>query len=446
MQRLLRLCFWPSDISGIIHFKHIHMPNNKVGLLLQGLLCGLLLNSILFAHADEKLPPAAWLRDLKQEAMSAGVSRQTITATFKGAKLLPRVVQLDRGQPEFITPFMDYMTKRVTEQKIARGRELLQQHASLLMGIEKQYGVPANLLVAFWGMETNYGANQGDFALPSALMTLAYDGRRAAFFREQLIDVMRIVEAGHAPVKSLRGSWAGALGHMQFMPSTMLRYGVDSDGNRKINLKDSLPDAFASAANYLTQVGWKASEPPMVEVALPLEFDYALAQLTLKKTTAEWSALGVTKVDGNALPEVSRAAILLPQGWQGPALMVFPNFEVVMDWNRSVNYALSVLHLSDNLLVDSELQGGATAASEAMSFNQMWALQLKLNALGFDCGLPDGFPGLKTQAAIRRYQASQQLPQDGYASPDLLARMLSDESGVALPEPASQADSGVVRR
>jgi membrane-bound lytic murein transglycosylase B len=190
---------------------------------------------------------------------------------------------MDRGQPEFITPFMDYMAKRVTRQKVAQGREMLQHHASLLMGIEKQYGVPASLLVAFWGMETNYGVNQGDFALPSALMTLAYDGRRADFFREQLIDVMHIMEAGHAPFKSLRGSWAGAFGHMQFMPSTMLHYGVDADGNRKINLKDSLPDAFASAANYLSQVGWKAGEPAMMEVVLPLEFDYALAQLTLKK-------------------------------------------------------------------------------------------------------------------------------------------------------------------
>lgn len=422
------------------------MLNNKTSLLLRGFLCGLLLNSILIAHADEKLPPAAWLRDLKQEAMSAGVSRQAVNITFKNARLLPRVVQMDRGQPEFITPFMDYMAKRVTRQKISQGREMLQQHASLLMRIEKQYGVPANLLVAFWGMETNYGANQGDFALPSALMTLAYDGRRASFFREQLIDVMRIVEAGHVPVKSLRGSWAGAMGHMQFMPSTMLRYGVDADGNGKINLKDSLPDALASAANYLSQVGWKASEPAMMEVTLPLEFDYALAQLTLKKTTDEWSALGVTKVDGSALPEVGQAVILLPQGWQGPALMVFPNFEVVMDWNRSVNYALSVLHLSNNLLADSELQGGMVAVSEAMSFNQMWALQLKLNALGFDCGSPDGFPGLKTQAAIRQYQASQQLPQDGYASPDLLERLLSDELGIALSEPASQANSGVTRR
>ncbi len=422
------------------------MLNNRTSLLLRGFLCGLLLNSVLFVRADEKFPPAAWLRDLKQEAMSAGVSRQTVNTTLKSARLLPQVVQMDRGQPEFITPFMDYVAKRVTRQKISQGRDMLQQHASLLMRIEKRYGVPTSLLVAFWGMETNYGANQGDFALPSTLMTLAYDGRRASFFREQLIDVMRIAEAGHAPVKSLRGSWAGALGHMQFMPSTMLRYGVDADGNGKINLKDSLPDALASAANYLSQMGWKASEPAMMEVTLPMEFDYALAQLTLKKPTAEWSALGVTKVDGSALPEVGQAAILLSQGWQGPALMVFPNFEVVMDWNRSVNYALSVLHLSNNLLADSELQGGMVAASEAMSFNQMWALQLKLNALGFDCGSPDGFPGLRTQAAIRQYQASQQLPQDGYASPDLLERLLSDESGVALSEPASQANSGVARR
>ncbi len=392
----------------------------------QRLLMFVLLSGFSSAYADEKPTYSVWLQEIKKEALNVGITRKTINATFKNAKLIPRVIRMDRAQPEFISPFLDYMARRVTPEKIERGRNMLQQNAELLSKTEVQYGVPANLLVAFWGMETNYGANQGDFGLPSSLVTLAYDGRRAAFFREQLIDVMRIVDAGYMPVKSLRGSWAGALGHMQFMPSTMMQHGVDADGDGKINLKASMPDVFASAANYLRNVGWKKDEPAMLEVKLPVGFDYAMAQISLKKNTAEWSALGVVKVDGGDLPNVAQAAILLPQGWRGPAIMVFPNFDVVMDWNRSVNYALSVLFLSENLLTDTPLHGGAEAETGALSFNQMWALQLKLNALGYDCGPPDGFPGLKTQVAIRQYQASQQLPQDGYASPSLLARLLLD--------------------
>lgn len=339
---------------------------------------------------------------------------------------MPKVVQMDRAQPEFISPFLVYLSRQVTPKKIEQGRHMLQEYAELLTSTETRYGIPPNILVAFWGMETNYGAHQGDFGLPSSLMTLAYDGRRASFFREQLIDVMRIVEAGHMPVQSMRGSWAGALGHMQFMPSTMLQHGVDADSDGKVDLKYSMPDAFASAANYLRNVGWKKNAPIMLEVRLPDGFDYAQAQLTLKRSTDEWTALGVSGFHGEELPKEERAAILLPQGWQGPALMVFANFEVVMDWNRSVNYALSVAHLAENLISDTELGGGQEAEIGALSFNQMWALQMKLNALGYDCGSPDGFPGLKTQNAIRQYQASQQLPQDGYASPSLLARLFSD--------------------
>ncbi len=393
---------------------------------LHGMILLMVLSVSVNAFAEEKLAYSTWVHEFKQEALEAGISKRTVNATFKDAKLLPLVVQMDRAQPEFISPFLDYLAKRVTPEKIEQGRNMLQRYAGLLSDTEAKFGVPANILVAFWGMETNYGTNQGNFGLPSSLMTLAYDGRRASFFREQLIDVMRIVEAGHMPLQAMRGSWAGALGHMQFMPSTMLQYGVDADGDGKVDLKSSMPDVFASAANYLRNVGWKQNEPIMLEVRLPEQFDYVSAQLALKKSTTEWKTLGVTAIDGSDLPESERAAILLPQGWRGPALMVFPNFEVVMDWNRSVNYALSVVHLAANLVSDTVLKGGAEAEAGALSFNQLWALQLKLNALGYDCGAPDGFPGLKTQSAIRQYQASQRLPEDGYASPSLFERLLSD--------------------
>ena len=367
----------------------------------------------------------SWLADFKAEAKAANISPQTIHKTLKGAKLLPRVIVFDRGQPEFITPFLSYVDRRVTPNQIALGRLLMQQHNVLLNNIEAQYGVPKNILIAFWGLETSYGQNKGNFGLPSSLMTLAYEGRRAAFFRSQLLDTMRIVDAGHNTVAGMRGSWAGAMGQMQFMPSTFIKYGVDADGDGRINMMSSLPDIFSSAANYLTKVGWRDNEAAAIEIKLPNNFDLSQAQLNNRKRSADWAKLGVLTIDNKALPDQENAAILLPQGWQGPVFMVFSNFDVIMDWNRSVNYGLSIVHLADQLVADNPIIAGELAEKQALTFNQMWALQEKLNVLGYACGEPDGFPGLKTQVAIRQYQVSQQLPPDGYASPSLTKRIMT---------------------
>ena len=376
------------------------------------------------AHAYDANEFAIWLREFKQEAKAADISAKTIKNTFKKAKYLPQVIVLDRGQPEFITPFLSYIQKRVTLSKIGLGRAMLQQHEVLLNQIEVGYGVPKQIIVAFWGLETSYGENKGSFGLPSSLMTLAYEGRRAEFFRSQLLDTMRIIDAGHNNIAGMRGSWAGAMGQMQFMPSTLLKYGIDADADGRINIWSSLPDAFSSAANYLAKTGWRKDEPTMLQVKLPANFDYSLAQLNNRKSAERWSVLGVRDTDNNLLPALDNAAILLPQGWQGPAFMVFSNFDVIMDWNRSVNYALSVAHLANQFSAEKLIVVNDKAENEALTFNQMWALQGKLNQMGFDCGTPDGFPGLKTQAAIRQYQASKTLPQDGYASPSLYQQLL----------------------
>ena len=376
------------------------------------------------AQAFDSEEFSTWLKEFKQEAKAENISAQTIKNTFKKAKFLPQVIVLDRAQPEFISPFLSYVEKRVTPNQIGLGRARLQQHEALLNQIEGHYSVPKNVLVAFWGLETGYGANKGNFGLPSALMTLAYEGRRAEFFRGQLLDTMRIIDAGHNSVAGMRGSWAGALGHMQFMPSTMLKHGVDADGDGRINIWTSLPDAFASAANYLAKTGWRKDEPAMIEVKLPANFDYSLVQLNNRKKSADWSQLGVRDMDDKLLPALDNTAILLPQGWQGPAFMVFNNFDVIMDWNRSVNYALSVAHLANQFVADKPIIAGEDAEKAGLSFNQMWALQARLNELGFKCGEPDGFPGSKTQVAIRQYQATKKLPQDGYASPSLYQQLL----------------------
>ena len=379
----------------------------------------------LSAQAFDVQDFSAWLKQFKADAKAENISAKTIKATFKNSKYLPQVIVLDRAQPEFISTFLRYVDNRINSRKIALGRAMLQQNETLLNQVEAQYGVPKQIIVAFWGLETHYGANKGNFGLPSSLMTLAYEGRRAAFFRSQLLDTMRIVDAGHNTVSGMRGSWAGAMGNMQFMPSTLLKYGVDADGDGRINIWTSLPDSFASAANYLNKAGWQKGEIAMLEVKLPANFNYNLAQLQNRKSTSNWERLGITTMDNQSLPAQDNAAILLPQGWQGPTFMVFTNFDVIMDWNHSVNYALSVAHLANQFTADKPIVAGADAENEALTFNQLWALQGKLNELGFDCGAPDGFPGLATQTAIRQYQATQKLPQDGYASASLYERLFA---------------------
>jgi lytic murein transglycosylase len=369
---------------------------------------------------------SAWLERLKAEARAKNISEQTIAGTFQSAQYLPDVIILDRTQPEFISTFSTYIQKRVTQSRVATGRQMLLKHRALLTQIEMHYGVPKSILVAFWGLETNYGANKGNYGLPSALMTLAYEGRRATFFRSQLIDMMQILDAGHNHVNAMRGSWAGAMGHMQFMPSTFLAYATDADADGRNDIWGSLPDAFSSAANYLSSIGWRQGEPVALEVTLPPKFEYYQAQLEIRQSTKDWAALGIKQVDGASLPVLDNAAILLPQGWQGPVFLVASNFDVVMKWNRSVNYALSVSHLADQLLSDKPIVNGLDIDNTAITFNQVWALQAKLNEMGYDSGRPDGFPGTKTQEAIRNYQLKHDLPADGYASYKLYQQIIGD--------------------
>lgn len=385
----------------------------------------LLLGSVnVFAEGDPTFN--AWLEALKEEARQNNISEETITQTFEQAEYKPRVIKLDRSQPEFISTFFSYIQKRVTSARIEAGREKLQEHEVLLDKIERHYDVPKTILVSFWGLETNYGANKGRIGLPSALLTLAYEGRRSAFFRKQLIDMMLIVDAGHIDVASLKGSWAGASGHMQFMPSTFLDYAVDANADGRNDIWNSLPDAFASAANYLSSIGWMKGEPVALEVRLPESFEYYEAQLGIRQRSKDWAALGVTQVDGTSLPALDNSAIILPQGWQGPAFLVGSNFDVVMKWNRSVNYALSVSHLADQLSKGTTIVNGWGVNNVAITFNQAWAMQEKLNQLGYDSGKPDGYPGTKTHSAIRRYQLKHGLPADGFPSYELYNRIISD--------------------
>jgi lytic murein transglycosylase len=392
--------------------------------MIKWLLFFLLVSANVFAEGDPTFN--AWLKALKAEALEKNISEQAIESTLQNAIFLPQVIELDRSQPEFVSTFFTYLQKRVTRQRIEEGRKKLKEHSVLLNKIETQYGVPKNILVAFWGLETNYGQNKGSISLSSALLTLAYEGRRAAFFRQQLINLMAIVDAGHRDVKNMQGSGAGASGHMQFMPSTFLDHSVDADEDGRNDIWDNLSDAMASAANYLSTIGWKRDEPVAIEVKLPQNFEYYQAQLGLRQQSKNWTMLGVTQVDGTSLPMLENAAIILPQGWQGPAFLVGNNFDVVMKWNRSVNYALSVSHLADQFVESKQIVNGWNLDDVAITFSQAWAMQEKLNKLGYDSGTPDGYPGTKTKAAIRSYQLKSGLPADGYPSYDLFNRLMKE--------------------
>ncbi|MGE5319052.1 MAG: lytic murein transglycosylase [Hyphomicrobiaceae bacterium] len=373
----------------------------------------------------------SWLAAFRQDAQRQGISAATLDAALSGLAPDARVIELDQRQPEFLQTFTDYLARRVTAAQVMRGQALIEQNATLLDAVERKYGVPKTVLVAFWGLETHYGAVQGSLNVPTSLATLAYDGRRSAFFRSQLLDALRIIDAGHVKAADMYGSWAGAMGHMQFMPSTFRAYAVDGDGDGRIDVWQSLPDAMYSAANYLQRAGWRANEPVAIEVRLPQDFDWRQARLFHRLPVAEWQALGVQAADGAALPEVAgRAAIVLPQGSQGPAFMVFDNFDVVMQWNRSMNYALAVAQLAHQLAGGSALATGAPEGG-ALSVAQMKALQQALNELGIDVGTPDGLPGPRTQTAIRLYQALHQLPVDGYASPSLLQHVEAAHAAAA---------------
>jgi membrane-bound lytic murein transglycosylase B len=361
-----------------------------------------------------------WLAAFRQDATAQGISAATLDSALTGIAPVERVIELDQRQPEFLQTFADYLGRRVTVRRVKLGQALLAEHAALFDGLEKQYGIPKFVLAAFWGLETNYGSTLGTFNIPASLATLAFDGRRSEFFRSQLLDALRIIDAGHVEAIDMKGSWAGAMGHMQFMPSTFRAYALDGDGDTRIDLWQSLPDAMHSAANYLSRAGWRAGEPVAVEVILPEGFDWRHARIGHRLPAAEWAELGVRPADGGTLPGVARrAAVVLPQGWRGPAFMVFDNFDVVMQWNRSVNYALAVSQLAQQLaggraLVSPPGEAGALAAV------QLKALQQALNEMGYDAGTPDGLMGPLTQTALRRYQAAHGLPVDGYPAPGVI--------------------------
>ena len=377
----------------------------------------------LTVHAKEVAPPPPfdpWLNDLRAEAAKRGVSDATLVRALDGVKPIARVIELDRRQPEFTLTLSSYFKKAISDQRIAKGREMLKRHAKLLAQVEARFGVQARFLVAFWGLESNFGQYTGTFPVIGALVTLAHDRRRATFFREQLLSALELIDAGNFP-PTVRGSWAGAMGNHQFIPTTYKGYALDFDGDGKRDLWDSLPDIFASAANYLSRSGWERDKTWGREVKLPAGFDIALTGMNVRKPLKQWGDLGVRRANGKPLPNVDiEASILVPAGYRGPAFLVYKNYRTILVWNRSHLYALAVGHLADRLAGLGALKTPPPAEDTPLSRADIRDLQALLNAQGLDAGVPDGMLGPKTRNAVRAYQKRAGMPPDGYATKALI--------------------------
>lgn len=292
-----------------------------------------------------------WLVDFRRDALAAGISVATLDAALTGIKPLDRVVELDRKQPESLYSFEEYLMRVLPEQRITAGREKLRAHRKLLKKVSAQYRVPPRIIVALWGVETDYGRLGGNFSVVNSLATLAYEGRRAAFFRKELLDALRILDSGDATPDTLRGSWAGAMGQSQFMPSTYLQYAVDFNGDGKRDLWNTPADVFASAANYLSKIGWVYGQSWGREVVVPKEFDRQWLGLEQRKPVSEWQALGIRRIDNGDLPKSALSASLVqPTGPEGRAFLVYDNFRILMQWNRSTYFGASVGALADALV------------------------------------------------------------------------------------------------
>lgn len=361
-----------------------------------------------------------WQRNFKTRALAQGIPEQVFDLAFRDVQLLPDVIDKDRRQDEFTRTIWDYLDRAVSDDRIASGRKALKDNAELLGQIEDRFGVDAGVVVAIWGLESAYGAVRGDISTISALASLAYEGRRMAFFEAELIALLQTMAEGKVKPEQLFGSWAGAMGHTQFMPSSYRALAVDFAGGGRPNIWDSDPsDALASTAAYLAKSGWKKGLPWGVEVVLPPNFDYDIAGNRTQKPPSAWAAMGVKPADGGSLPD-TWGSIILPAGARGPAFFVTDNFTAIETYNRADSYVIAVGHLSDRI------RGGTPFVQEwprdlrALTLDERKSMQQALLDRGLYAGQADGKIGPLSVAAIKALQRSMGRIPDGYASTEVL--------------------------
>ena len=360
-----------------------------------------------------------WLREFRRYAANQGISEATLASAFDGLRYRERVIELDRYQPEFVRAIWQYLDSAVSSTRVANGQEKLAQHRDTAQAMQQRYGVPAEIIVAIWGVESNYGSNFGDFSTLESLATLAYDGRRREFARGELLAALRIIDQGDIAAEQMKGSWAGAMGHTQFIPSSFEAYAVDGDDDGRRDIWGSIPDVMASTANYLARAGWQAGQPWGAEVRLPDDFDYAQ---TDRKSSADWAAQGVRAVRGE-LPTFDSAAVIVPAGASGPAFIVGPNFRAILRYNNATSYALAVATLADAIAGRDGIAQSWPRDEAPLTRDDVRTLQQRLNEAGYGVGTADGIMGPNTQAGLRAFQRDQGLVPDGFATQSLLERL-----------------------
>ena len=365
-----------------------------------------------------------WVRTFRGRALSQGISASTFDRAFQGVQYDPEVIKRDRNQSEFTKTIWDYLASAASDKRVRNGKAALRQHRRTLDAIEARYGVEKEVVVAVWGLESAYGEFRGKDDVVQSLATLAFDGRRGKFFEGQLVAALKILQNGDTSPRKMTGSWAGAMGHTQFIPTSYEAYAVDFDGDGRRDIWSEDPtDALASTAAYLKRFGWIRGQPWGVEVMLPAGFDYGLANRKTQKSPAEWAALGVRGVDGKAVPNYGAGSILLPAGGRGVAFMVFKNFAVIERYNAADAYVIGVGHLSDRIKGGAPLVGNWPEGERPLTLRERKELQRRLTRAGYDTQGVDGKVGPNTLAAVRAYQKSKGLPADGFASLSLLKTM-----------------------
>ncbi|MDK3073999.1 lytic murein transglycosylase [Sedimentitalea sp. JM2-8] len=365
----------------------------------------------------------AWVAGFKSRAAAQGISQATIDRAFRGAGYLPDVIERDRNQTEFKRSLEDYLAIAASDDRVSAGKAKLRQYNNTLGQIESRYGVEKEVVTAIWGLESRYGERRGDIQVVSALSTLAYDGRRGAFFESQLIAALKILQNGDVTPDRMTGSWAGAMGHTQFIPTSYQAYAVDFGGDGKRDIwSDDPTDALASAAAYLAKSGWTRGQPWGVEVRLPPGFSGPFGRGSTR-SPSQWAAMGVRDMDGRAVPDYGPASIIIPAGANGPAFMTFRNFAVITRYNNSESYVIGIGHLSDRIVGGPPIRGGFPPDANGMTLDDRKELQRRLTAAGFDTDGADGVIGSKSEAAISAYQRSVGLPATGQPTLDLLNRL-----------------------
>ena len=378
----------------------------------------------LSAVAPSLANSADFVRGLWPQAEARGVSRAAFEAAFSGYSYSTKIMELTGKQPEFTQTVQAYVDRRVTPAQAQKGQAMGGEWAQTLAATEQRYGVQPEVVLAIWGMETNFGGFMGGEHTVHALATLVEGGYRTDFFKDELLTALRIISDGHVSANNMTGSWAGAMGHTQFMPTSFMRYAVDYNGDGRKDIWNSVPDALASTANYLDSHGWRPGETWGYEVKVPNGFNFAAARSMESAPLSQWQAMGISRVSGKPFPRPSDVGKLyMPAGAGGPAFLLLPNFDVIKRYNNSSAYALAVGHLADRIIGGGGFATPWPAGDYALSKAQRAELQTLLARAGFDVGSPDGVVGPKTRAAVLAYQAQTGLPTDGHISGRLLDRL-----------------------